>query len=124
MHVGTFTWTPDGTQKGRVKLYNENNNASALILNEGVNDIPITIWLTYLIAGGGNTTPTPYCLGAMNGGSLNATELTIDVMSTKSAAQFLPNRYYSLDQGFNHMPVDGSIITWAGQKFELQKDRG
>lgn len=121
VHVGTFTWDGDGNQSGKVKIYNENNSAASLMLNEGVNDIPITIYLTYMIAGGGgNTTPELLVAGTMNGGSLNAKELIISVLSTKVAGQFLPNRYYTIAEGFNHMPIDGSSIMWGGEKFILE----
>lgn len=122
--VSTFTWSADGVQTGGISIYNENNAAAALILNQGVNDIPISIYLTYLIAGGGNSTPELLVSGVMNGGNLSPSKLTISVLSTASAAQFIPNRYYTSAEAFNHLPVDGSVITWGGERFILEQDRG
>lgn len=121
--ISTFTWSADGIQKGAISIHNENNSAAALILNEGVNDIPISIYLTYLIAGGTNSTPELLVAGVMNGGNLTPEKLVISVLSTKSAAQYIPNRYYTSAESFNHLPVDGSVITWGGQKFTLEQDR-
>ncbi len=122
--VSTFTWNSDGVQTGKVSIHNENNVAAALILNEGVNDVPISIYLTYMIAAGGNTTPELVVAGSMDGGSLTSAMLSIRVLSTNAAAQFIPNRYYTDVEGFNHLPVDGSIITWGGETFELRKQDG
>ncbi len=123
--VSTFTWSADGVQRGAISIHNEQNAAAALILNEGVNDIPISIYLTYMIAGGSeNSTPELLVAGVMNGGNLTPEKLVISVLSTKSAAQFIPNRYYSSAEAFNHLPVDGSVITWGNEKFTLQADRG
>jgi hypothetical protein len=54
--VGSFTWNSDGTQQGTIVLSNENNAASALILNGTVNDVVINIYKTYLKSSGSGPT--------------------------------------------------------------------
>ena len=123
VNVGTFTWSSDGIQKGKINIHNENNVAAGLILNEGVNDISISIYLTYMIVGGSNSTPELLVSGVMDGGDLTAESLSISVVSTKSSAQYIPNRYYTEAENFRHLPVDGSVITWGGEKFTLEQRR-
>lgn len=119
--LGTFEWTSDGVQRGSITLSNENNAASALILSGTVNDIEIIIHKTYLIAGGGNTTPDFYLRGSMDGSDVGYSRSTIGVLSTTAQTAFVPNRYYTVAQGFNWLPVEGEKITWGDEVFILRQ---
>ena len=118
--VGTFQWTSDGVQTGQITLSNEANAASALILGGTVNDIDIEIYKTYLIAAGGNTAPELYVRGVMDGASIEPSRSKIMVVSTTARQAFLPNRYHTVAEGFNWLPVDGEVITWGNEVFLLQ----
>jgi hypothetical protein len=121
--VNTFRWDADGTQEGSITLSNESNIASALILAGTVNDIEIIIYKTYLIAGGGNTTPEFYVRGAMDGTSLSPEKAVIGVLSTTSRTAFVPNRYHTMSEGFNWLPVSGETIMWGDEAFILVEER-
>ena len=121
VYVDTFRWNPDGSQAGEIILSNENNAASALILNGTVNDVEIIIYKTYLISGGGNTTPTVYVRGSMDGSEVGYDRSRIGVLSTSSQTGFIPNRYYTINEGFNWLPVEGEKITWGDEVFILQE---
>jgi hypothetical protein len=118
--VGSFQWTADGVQTGSITLSNEANAASALILGSTINDIDIEIYKTYLIAGGGNTSPQMYVRGVMDGADIDPEEARVTIVSTTARAAFLPNRYHTAAEGFSWLPVDGEVITWGNEIFLLQ----
>ena len=119
--VGSFEWTSDGIQRGTLTLSNENNAASALILAGTINDIEVIIYKTYLIASGGNTTPEYYLRGSMDGSEVGYDRSTVGVLSTTAQTSFIPNRYYTVAQGFNWLPVEGEKITWGDEVFILKQ---
>lgn len=121
--VGSFQWDADGSQRGSIILSNEANAASALVLSGTVNDIEVEIFKTYLIAGGGNTAPQFYVKGSLDGASVGAKESVIQVVTTTAGTAFIPNRYHTPSEGFNWLPVDGEVITWGGESFELKAAR-
>ena len=119
--VGTFRWNSDGTQQGDIVLMNEGNSASALILGGTINDVIIEIYKTYLIASGGNTTPVLYVRGSMNGSDVGPSESRVGVLATTGSTGFVPNRYFTISQGFNWLPIEGEKITWGDEVFILQE---
>ena len=122
--VGSFRWNPDGSQQGNILLSNENNAASALVLNGTVNDVGIEIYKTYLISGGGNSDPYLYAKGVMDAAGIDPDVVEVGVLSTNAQTGFLPNRYYTADEGFNWLPVEGEKITWGDEVFILEEARG
>ena len=118
--VDTFQWTADGVQTGTLILSNESNAASALVLGATVNDIPVEIFKTYLIEGGGNTEPVLFVRGVMDGANIEYDETSITVVSSTAQSAFLPNRYHTAAEGFSWLPVDGEVITWGTEIFLLQ----
>ena len=122
--VGSFIWNADGSQSGSITLSNEANAASALLLAGTTNDVLIEIYKTYLISGGGNTTPVVYSKGSMDGGTIGASKSVVQVVSTTAQSAFVPNRYHTVDEGFNWLPVSGETITWGEEIFVLQEERG
>ncbi len=118
--VGSFTWNANGAQQGRIILSNEGNSASALILGGTINDVPIEIYKTYLISGGGNTAPQLWVKGVMNGSKVGASRSSIDVLSTTASTSFIPSRYHTVAEGHNWLPVDGEVITWGEELFLLR----
>ncbi len=120
--VGTFVWDADGSQSGMITLSNEANAASALILGNNVNDIGVEIFKTYMIAGGGNTAPQFYVRGSLDGSKIGASKATLRVLSTSSETGFVPNRYYTVAEGFSWLPIDGEVITWGTEVFQLRAE--
>lgn len=121
--VGTFSWTADGAQTGDIVLSNENNAAAALILSGTINDVEIVIYKTYLIAGGGNTAPVLHIKGIMDGSDVGYSQSRVGVLSTNSQTGFVPNRYYTINEGFNWLPIEGEKITWGDEVFILSSER-
>lgn len=121
--VGTFAWDSDGTQRGEILISNENNAASALILGNNVNDVAIDIYQTYLLSAGGNTDPQLYVRGSLDGSKIGDSRSSISVLSTNSQTGFAPSRYFTADEGFNWLPIDGEVITWNGEVFQLRAEK-
>ena len=120
--VGTFRWNADGSQEGDITLSNESNAASALILGGTINDIEIIIYKTYLIAAGGNTAPQVYVRGSMNGSNLSPDSAVVGVLSSTAQTAFVPNRYHTVNEGFNWLPVSGEQITWGDEVFLMLEE--
>jgi len=118
--VGSVQWTSDGVQTGTITLSNEANAASALILGSTINDIEVEIYKTYLINGGGNTHPSLYLKGVMDGADIGPSQSQVTVVSTTSRQAGLPNRYHTASEGFSWLPVNGEVITWGNEVFLLQ----
>lgn len=121
--VGTIRWNANGQQSGMITLSNENNAATALILGSSVNDVKIEIYQTYLIAAGGNTAPSFYLKGSMDGSKVGPSRSEVRVLSTASETGFVPNRYYTAAEGFLWLPIDGEVVVWGEEVFVLQADQ-
>jgi len=119
--VLTVEWNADGGQSGVLRLSNENNAASALLLTGTVNGVLVEVYKTYLISGGGNTAPEMYIKGTMDGADIGADSSTVNILSTTSKTAFVPNRYHTAAEGFNWLPIDGEIITWGDEVFVLRR---
>ena len=120
--VNAFSWDADGSQRGSLTLSNENNAASALVLNGAVNDLECLIYKTYLIAAGGNTAPQLYMRGSLDKTDIGPDRVKIDVVSTNMKTTLLPTRYHTISEGFNWLPIDGETITWGSEVFILQAE--
>lgn len=118
--VSTITWNSDGSQSGRLLLSNEANAASALLLAGTLNDVIVEIFKTYLISGGGNTAPQLYIRGSMDGAVIGASSSRVNILSTTAQTAFVPNRYHTVAEGFNWLPIEGEVITWGDEVFLLQ----
>jgi len=118
--VQSFSWDTDGTQTGQILLSNEANAASALVLGATINDIEVEIYKTYLINGGGNTHPSLYVRGVMDGADIGPDNTRITVVSTTARSAFLPNRYHTVAEGFNWLPIEGEVVQWGTEVFVLQ----
>lgn len=120
--VGSFVWNSDGAQQGEIILSNENNAAAALILGNNVNDVEIIIYQTYVKADGSVLTPQLYVRGSMDGSDIGISESVISVLSSDSQTGFVPRRYYTVAEGFNWLPIDGDVISWGGEVFQLRAE--
>jgi hypothetical protein len=118
--VGKFRWGPDGTQSGTISLLNENNAASALILSNTIQDIPITIYEVYATGPSSNSDPTIVVTGVMSGSSLNPKEAVVQVLTSKGDTEFVPSAFYTIEEGYNWLPPVGTVVQWNGEKYVLQ----
>lgn len=120
IQVGSFRWGPDGTQSGAIRLLNENNAASALVLNDKVDDVVVTIYKVYSTGPATNTDPVVYVVGVLDGSALSPKEAVLKVVTSKADTEFVPNEFYTIEEGFNHLPPSGTVVQWANEKYVLQ----
>ena len=118
--MGRFSWDSEGNQKGNIFLFNQENTASALVLNNTVADTPIEIYQTDR---DGEVQPVAIVVGVLDSpDTIGLDEVGLRVTTSGSRTTLIPNEYHTLSNGFNFLPRAGTIIMWAGEKFELQNE--
>lgn len=124
--VNNFSWKKDGTQVGSITLFNsENNDAAALVLENRIAGNPIEIYQTYRTTVGNNTTPVLYIKGECSKSVIDPDkgEIKIDVVSEGVDTKYIPNRYFTPSEGFNHLPATGLSITFGNEIFIFERAR-
>lgn len=119
IRVGSFSWEATGQQVGTIGLLNENNAATALVLNNTVQDVPISIYLVYSTGPSTTTDPILVVKGVMSGSSLGPEISIIGVLTSKAETEFAPQDFYTIEEGYNWLPPTGTVVTWAGEKYVL-----
>ena len=117
-----ITWTPDLGQTGEIELYNENNAAAAIVLNNHIADTPIVVYQTFEQDTGGFASPVILCKGVLDLSSLTPTSSILSILTSKAASDLAPNRFHTPETGFNHLPKVGTVIQWGDEKFILEAD--
>lgn len=112
-----------GAQSATISLSNIDSSASSLVLNEGTEDRPITIWQLY----GGGPFGVNDAVKIFNGviddvPSMTAERVTLNAVSTSSAFQLCPRVYF--EHVCNHMPAAGAEFVWGGQRYILGEKNG
>jgi len=118
--VGSFRWSPDGVQAGSIKLLNENDAATALVLNNLIQDTPVSIYKVYSTGPSTNTPPLLVVTGVLSGSRITPEESTIGVLTSTADTEHAPRDFFTIEEGFNHLPPTGTVVTWAGEKYVLQ----
>lgn len=121
VRMGQFAWTQEGEQTGTLFLMNENNIASALVLNTGIADRAIKIWKRYRKADGSLTTPELVVTGVGDEVDIQPDEVAVKVVTSRSRSLFAPRKYYKAANGFRYLPVPGTVITLKNERFVLEK---
>lgn len=121
VRVGRFTWNADGGQLGNIFLLNELNAASALVLNNQIVDISVTIYKTYRTSSG-NTTPVEIIRGTLVASSITSKEVSLAVATSGARTTVVPNELHNQDNGFNHLVPEGTVLVWGGENFLLEAD--
>lgn len=116
--VDPMTWSGTGKQTGSITLMNDDMNIEiAIILSTGVADAPVKVWKTYRTGVGTYTTPVLMLDGFLDSSEITPEEVRITILSSNSTTVFVPNRYFTKDEGFNFVPKPGSTVTVANDVF-------
>lgn len=115
-----FNWTGDSVQSGRIALLNENDAATALVLNNTIQETPITIYQVYRRAVGTYTTPLIYARGVLSGANISPKESVIGVLTSRAETQFVPTAYFTSEEGYSALPPSGTVVQWNGEKYVLE----
>lgn len=116
--INSFRWTAEGGQSGSVALQNENDAATALVLNNVIQDTPITIYQVYKTPGG-NTTPVIYSIGVVSGSLITPKESVLGVLTSAALTEHAPRDHYTQEDGFNWLPAVGTVVQWNNEKYVL-----
>ncbi len=117
--VRSFSWGPDGTQVGSIALLNENDAATALVLNNIVQDVPISIYKVYSTGPSTNTDPVLIVKGVMSGSNIQPSQSVLGVITSTAETEFAPRDFYTIEEGFNWLPPTGTVVQWNGEKYVL-----
>lgn len=108
---------------GTLRLHNTENALGTLILLEGIADRPIRIWSFY------GETPglfdaVPQLFGVGDGASIDPGKgtVTISVMQAGGTTLYSPRSYITREGGFNFVPAAGSLYSWGGEQFRLERE--
>lgn len=126
VRVNQFKWDNEGRQRGSITLFNaENNDAVALVLQNRVAGNLISIYQTYRTTPGNNTPPELIVVGECGSADINPDtgEITIGVSAVGETNKFIPNRYFTPAEGFNHIPQVGQQIVWGNEVFVFERAR-
>lgn len=120
VQVDTLRDLAGGAQEGTISLPNHDRAASALVLAERINGRPVRIWKLY--------GQPPYAVGdailkfsGVADGTPNvaAPRVSIEINGVGLDNQEAPRLLWDLFS--NHIPPAGSVISWAGEHFLLER---
>lgn len=120
IRVGSFQWTGEGTQEGQIAFLNENDAATALVLNNQIQDTPISIYKTYSTSPTTNTDPVFMAKGVLSGSTISPKETIVGVLTSKAQTEFVPREFFTVEEGFNWLPAVGTVVTWNNEKYVLE----
>lgn len=132
---GGFTWLArnldvaglasdgSGNVAGELRIGNDDNAMSALVLGEGIAGRAVTIYKFYgetpaadeveeIFAGQGDET------------GLNLALVSIRLLSDSSTRVLVPRGRITPASGFHHLTPPGTVLTWNGEKITLEPNRG
>lgn len=119
--VGELAWNAEGEQTCSIEIQNTGDAAETLFFSSAFYNATVDIWLTYVDGAGTNTTPVLYITGGVEGTTLDPVVLKATVVTQKLRISFTPNKYMKA-VGFNFIPPDGSVVTWNGGSYVLERE--
>lgn len=112
-------WGSDGLNDATLRLGNNDQRYSALVLAEGVADVPIVAY-AYDQAATSAGDPVKVFEGVGGAVSLDDDTVTITLRTAKARALTCPRTRISPANGFNHLPPRGTVIMWGSQRYVLE----
>jgi hypothetical protein len=117
--VSGLSWSRDGTQVGTLRIVNNDQRYSALVMVEGVADVAINIW-AYDQSATAVGDPLKVFSGVGGRAEFDDDTVTISLRSSKAGVSFSPRTRISPAGGFNHLPPRGTEIPWGSTKYVLE----
>ena len=121
-----YAWVPDTIagvsigEGGYVELANGDLAYSALVMNEGVADVPCRIWKFYGDAPGAED-PVLVFDGVLDRAEINHSAVKITLAQEASRTKMAPRQRIDSSGGFNHLRPAGTRISWGGQVYVLER---
>lgn len=111
-----------GGAQGALSLANHDNAISAIILSEGGSGKSVSIWYLYGTPPYATDEAIQVFEGVIDGVSGLGDVAKITILSA-GMVQWTPRIQYTFDR-FNHMTPPGTEISWGGEKYILESNRG
>ena len=112
-------------QSGNLVMGDLDVSVTVLILREGIAGRPVNIWKFY------GTAPAPadpvqIFAGAGDAASMDERSGGVNIALVQRSARELsaPRRFITRANGFSSLPVPGTIVSFNGEQFKLERDRG
>lgn len=118
----SIEFSDSGTGPTSLLLSNENSVAAALVLNYGIQGVPITIRKTYVKSDGTLATPRIYFKGEGDDARITSLSVQVGVKKKSARTHFAPSMTFSAANGFNHLLRPGAVIVINGEKYQIGKD--
>ena len=119
--VRSLTDGDGGGQSAAIEIGNNNNQLSAFILNEGINDKTIRIYKAYYGDDGTLSGVKGLFQGFGNGADLSAiTSVTIFAETSSKWAYFSPRFRICEANGFNYLLQEGTVLDWGKTSVVLE----
>ena len=126
-----YTWAAAGARINQIGGANVNTQVSidlpnhsggygAIALSEGLQDIPVKVWMLYGTSPFVTADAVLLFDGQMNGGRITLDKVTVDCIAMRAAFMYAPR--LSLQPPLcNHLLPTGSVLTWNGDTFILER---
>ena len=121
--VNGFSWGAGGAQSGTIRLPNESNDMTAVVLGETTADKQVKLWVTYLDTDGNIVTPEEYAIGVMDGVTAGLDYVDLDVILSNSVRGTALRKRITAAEGFNFLPAPGTKITWGNIEITIERRR-
>lgn len=122
VEVRSVTWSADGTQDGTVILQNGTGAYGVVALDEGVADKRVQIWI-FDAAATATGDPVKIFDGVGDSCDISPATVTVKLVSQRSGVLNSPRQYITRESGDTIVPASGTVITWGGQTYRLQRGR-
>jgi len=106
-----------GNNSASLTLGNTDNFYSALILNEGASDIPVSIYAVYA---GAHGDAVQVFSGVADGAEIATDNVTMTLVAQANKTLFCPRVFISTPV-FNFLQPEGTIIMYNGERFSLDR---
>lgn len=116
----SYSWvsSPWDYSMGRLGIKNGSPPIAALIVGQGSDDLPVTVWMFY-----GDTPADSGAVLIFDGFADGASELTDNIVMplypVSSRGMYCPRFRIIPANGFSVLPAPGTKIQWAGATFEI-----
>jgi hypothetical protein len=112
-------------QTGNLVMGDLDGSVTALVLQQGIAGRTINIWKFYGTAPA-PTDPVQIFSGAGDGVSMDERSGGVNISLVQRSARelYAPRRFMTRANGFSILPVIGRIVSFNGENFKLERDRG
>jgi hypothetical protein len=121
--VGGIRGGSVGAQETTIRLTDgddSNNHYADLVQDENVVGKALEIWTTYIKRDGTHTTPALYFQGVCTSYDIDDMTTAIRASNDDLNTLVVPTQSINAANGYNHLPRDGEVLVWMGQKIVFE----